>query len=171
MAPTGRAAKVLSSYTKRRAHTIHRYIYFIVTASNGVPRVRLQKNKLYNTVFIVDEASMISDSSHSNEGGFAARSLLDDLVEFVFSNKGNKLVLVGDTAQLPPVGISISPALDINYLKSAYNLTAHAFEMKEVMRQSLDSGILSSATSPSTNGRVCAMVMKLAVAAVNVIGS
>lgn len=147
MAPTGRAAKVLSSYTGRIAHTIHRYIYFIVTASNGVPKVTLGKNKLRNTVFIVDEASMISDSSLNNEGGFSGRSLLDDLVQFVYSSPGNKLVLVGDTAQLPPVGLNISPALDIDYLKNAFNLTAHSFEMTEVMRQSLDSGILFSATS------------------------
>lgn len=147
MAPTGRAAKVLSAYTGKTAHTIHRYIYFIVTASNGIPRITLGKNKLQNTVFIVDEASMISDSSINNEGGFSARSLLDDLIEYVFSNSGNKLILVGDTAQLPPVGLDISPALDFEYLKGAYNITTHSFEMKEVMRQSLDSGILFSATS------------------------
>lgn len=146
MAPTGRAAKVLSSYTGRTAHTIHRYIYFIVTASNGVPRVTLGKNKLHNTVFIVDEASMISDSNINNEGGFANRSLLDDLIEYIYSSSGNRLVLVGDTAQLPPVGLNISPALDYEYLKSSFNLTTHTFEMKEVMRQSLDSGILNSAT-------------------------
>lgn len=146
MAPTGRAAKVLSAYTGRTAHTIHRYIYFIVTASNGVPRVTLGKNKMHNTVFIVDEASMISDSSINNEGGFASRSLLDDLIEFVYSASGNKLILVGDTAQLPPVGLNISPALDFEYLNNSYNLTSYSFEMKEVMRQSLDSGILYSAT-------------------------
>ncbi|PLX01455.1 MAG: ATP-dependent endonuclease [Marinilabiliales bacterium] len=147
LAPTGRAAKVLSSYTLKPAHTIHRYIYFIVTGKNGYPIVQLQKNKLKNTVFIVDEASMISDSGSNDEGGFGGHSLLDDLVEYVFSNQGNKLILVGDTAQLPPVGLNLSPALDINYLKSAYNITAHSFEMKEVMRQSLDSGILNSATT------------------------
>jgi len=147
LAPTGRAAKVLSSYTLKSAHTIHRFIYFIVTGKNGYPIVKLQKNKLKNTVFIVDEASMISDSGINDEGGFGGHSLLDDLVEYVFSNNGNKLILVGDTAQLPPVGLNLSPALDINYLKSAYNITAHSFEMKEVMRQSLDSGILYSATS------------------------
>jgi len=146
MAPTGRAAKVLSAYTERTAHTIHRYIYFIVTASNGIPKVTLGKNKLHNTVFIVDEASMISDSNINNEGGFASRSLLDDLIEFIYSASGNKLILVGDTAQLPPVGLDISPALDFNYLKGSYNLTTHSFEMKEVMRQALDSGILYSAT-------------------------
>ena len=146
MAPTGRAAKVLSAYTGRTAHTIHRYIYFIVTASNGIPKVTLGKNKLHNTVFIVDEASMISDSSINNQGGFASRSLLDDLIEFIYSASGNKLIMVGDTAQLPPVGLDISPALDFEYLKSSFNLTAHSFEMKEVMRQSLDSGILFSAT-------------------------
>lgn len=147
MAPTGRAAKVLSSYTGQTAHTIHRYIYFIATASNGIPKVTLGKNKLQNTVFIIDEASMISDSSLNNEGGFSSRSLLDDLVEYVFSSSGNRIILVGDTAQLPPVGLDISPALDFEYLKNAYNITAHSFEMKEVMRQSLDSGILFSATS------------------------
>jgi len=147
MAPTGRAAKVLSAYTGKTAHTIHRYIYFILTTGNGVPKVTLGKNKLQNTVFIVDEASMISDSSQMNEGGFSGRSLLDDLVEYVFSSSGNKIILVGDTAQLPPIGLDISPALDFEYLKNAYNITAHSFEMKEVMRQALDSGILFSATS------------------------
>jgi len=147
LAPTGRAAKVLSSYTSKTAHTIHRYIYFIVTGQNGYPIVKLSKNKLKNTVFIVDEASMISDSNANDEGGFGGHSLLDDLVEYVYSNSGNKLILVGDTAQLPPVGLNLSPALNIEYLKTSFNITAHSFEMKEVMRQSLDSGILFSATS------------------------
>ncbi len=147
LAPTGRAAKVLSAYTSKTAHTIHRYIYFILTGKNGLPLVKLGKNKLKKTVFIVDEASMISDSSTNNKGGFGGHSLLDDLVEYVFSSQGNKLILVGDTAQLPPVGLNLSPALDLNFLKTAYNVTAHSFEMKEVMRQSLDSGILFSATS------------------------
>lgn len=147
LAPTGRAAKVLSAYAGRIAHTIHRFIYFIVTAPNGYPVVKLNNNKLSNTTFIVDEASMIGDNSNNSEGGFGGRVLLDDLIQYVFSQSGNKLILIGDTAQLPPVGLNISPALDINYLKTSFNLTAHSFEMKEVMRQSLDSGILASATS------------------------
>lgn len=145
LAPTGRAAKVLSQYTGFRAYTIHRWIYTTVMQADGRRKMVLSNNKMQNTVFVVDEASMINDYV-SESSLFEGKSLLDDLIQFVFSASGNKLLLVGDTAQLPPVGLNISPALDIDYLKSTYSLTAFAFEMKEVMRQSLDSGILKSAT-------------------------
>lgn len=145
LAPTGRAAKVLSQYTGFPAHTIHRKIYHTVMQADGRRKIVTAVNRMHNTVFIVDEASMISDYSQdkSFSGG---NSLLDDLMSFVFNPGGNKLLLVGDTAQLPPVGLTLSPALDVDYLKSAFNLTAFSFEMKQVMRQSLDSGILASAT-------------------------
>ena len=147
LAPTGRAAKVLSQYTGFRAHTIHRFIYRIFTAPNGSHRFILAKNILNNAVFIVDEASMINDNTQPGDALFATRNLLEDLLEFVFSGENNKLILSGDTAQLPPVGLSISPALNLEYIKSIIHVAGYAFEMKEVMRQSLDSGILATATA------------------------
>lgn len=145
MAPTGRAAKVLSQYTGFQSFTIHRRIYMTVMTADGRRKMTLAPNRMENTVFIVDEASMISDNSVES-GSFEGQGLLDDLINFVFSRPGNKLLFVGDTAQLPPVHLNISPALDVNYLKSSFSLTAFAFEMKEVMRQAQDSGILLSAT-------------------------
>ncbi len=142
MAPTGRAAKVLAGYTGFAASTLHRRLYRFVADKDGVLRMTRNKNKLGNTVFIVDEASMISDESREAGSG----NLLDDLMNYVFSQKGNRLLLIGDTAQLPPVGTPLSPALDIEYLKTAYNLTAYSYEMTEVMRQTHDSGILTAAT-------------------------
>ena len=146
LAPTGRAAKVLSQYTGFQASTIHRRIYQIFTTKEGANRMLLAPNLSKNTVFIIDEASMINDESRQNESFFSARSLLDDLMAYVFSNTTNKMVLVGDTAQLPPVGLQLSPALEIEYIRSAFSVTAYEFEMTEVMRQSEDSGILYSAT-------------------------
>ncbi len=145
MAPTGRAAKVLSQYSGYQAFTIHRRIYMTAMTADGRRKMTLAPNRMEHTVFIVDEASMISDNSPET-GGFESQGLLDDLISFVFSRPGNKLLFVGDTAQLPPVHLNISPALDVDYLKSAYSLTAYAFEMKDVMRQAQDSGILLSAT-------------------------
>ena len=146
MAPTGRAAKVLAQYTGFASYTIHRRIYRSDTDKEGRKRLVLSQNKMSNTVFVVDEASMISDYSLDKNMMASQGSLLDDLMQFVFSQSGNKLLLVGDTAQLPPVGLDISPALDVAYLRGTYNLTAFSFEMREVMRQALDSGILKSAT-------------------------
>jgi len=145
LAPTGRAAKVLSQYTGLHAFTIHRFIYTLRTDSSGKTKVILNNNKYNHTVFIVDEASMIGDNAQGNDQ-FSQRSLLEDLLSFVFSQPDNRLIFIGDTAQLPPVGLSLSPALDLHFLKNLFNLTAYSYEMKEVMRQSLDSGILSSAT-------------------------
>ncbi len=147
LAPTGRAAKVLTQYTTYKAHTIHRYIYVFMTNKDGLTNIVLSHNKLRNAVFIVDESSMIGDSSQANNSIFSRNSLLDDLFQYVFSQKGNKLILVGDTAQLPPVGINLSPALDIENLRASYSITSFDFEMKEVMRQTFDSGILTSATN------------------------
>jgi exodeoxyribonuclease-5 len=150
LAPTGRAAKVLAQYTKHEAHTIHRSIYQFITNKEGVTNTTITYNKLNNSVFIIDEASMIGDNSQINNYVFNKSSLLDDVMQFVFSQRGNKLILVGDTAQLPPVGTILSPALDINPLNNSYSITSFDFEMKEVMRQSLDSGILISATTLRT---------------------
>ena len=146
MAPTGRAAKVLSQYTGFSAFTIHRRIYNIQTNSSNQTKIYLTANKSTDTVFVVDEASMIGDNATGNDS-FSQRNLLDDLVKYVFSGTNNRLILIGDTAQLPPVGLNLSPALNLTYLKSLYPVTAFSFEMKEVMRQELDSGILLSATN------------------------
>ncbi len=146
MAPTGRAAKVLNQYTGFKAYTIHRYIYSIRTDTSGKTKILLNNNKLSGAVFIVDEASMIGDTT-SGHDNFSNRSLLDDLLSFVYSQPDNRMILIGDTAQLPPVGLNISPALNLQYLKSIFNVTAYSFEMKTVMRQALNSGILLSATA------------------------
>lgn len=146
LAPTGRAAKVLTSYTGFSAQTIHRQIYQLTTDANGNTRLLIAHNPMKNTVFIIDEASMINDNSSQGDSVFSSRSLLDDLVNYVFSQVQNKLLLVGDTAQLPPVGLNISPALNFEYIKNTYNLAVYAYEMTEVKRQSLDSGVLSAAT-------------------------
>lgn len=147
LAPTGRAAKVLARYTGEHAHTIHRSIYQFMTNKEGVTNMVLAPNKLSNCVTIIDEASMIGESTSAQNSIFNNTSLLDDIFRFVFSRPGNKLILVGDTAQLPPVGTSLSPALDINALNSSFSITSYDFEMQEVMRQSMQSLILSSATN------------------------
>lgn len=147
LAPTGRAAKVLTEYTGIRAFTIHKRIYFVQTTTDGYTLLTLQQNKYKNTIFIVDEASMIPDSTGNKESSlFSGRSLLEDLIYYV--NQGYKcnLILIGDTAQLPPVGSEISPALDINYIKTAYRLNPDEFELKQVVRQAIESGILTNAT-------------------------
>ena len=141
LAPTGRAAKVLGSYTGKNASTIHRRIYQSMAFPDGSIRIVRGENKFTNTVFIVDEASMIGE--HKEFGG---KSLLDDLLEYVFSGQYCRLLLIGDTAQLPPVESSGSPALDCDYLKSEFPVTAATFELTEVKRQALESGILYNAT-------------------------
>ncbi|MBO4574616.1 MAG: AAA family ATPase [Bacteroidales bacterium] len=141
MAPTGRAAKVLSGYTGKTASTIHRKIYRFQAFADGSLRMVRAQNKAKNTLFIVDECSMISDDYGSG------RSLLDDLVNYVFSGENCRLLLIGDNAQLPPVGLENSPANDINVLKNSFNLTVASYELTEVMRQEEESGILWNATS------------------------
>jgi len=144
MAPTGRAAKVLTAYSSYVASTIHRRIYFAMTNSSGNLVLKLQQNKLENAIFIIDEASMIPDERAEERSG--GRSLLDDVMEFVFSGKNCKLILVGDVAQLPPVGLKVSPALNSVYLKNTYRNQVRKFELKQVVRQKKESGILSNAT-------------------------
>ena len=141
MAPTGRAAKVLSSYTRQNASTIHRRIYQSQTFPDGSIRMARAENKFSNTLFIVDEASMIGEQKD-----FGGTSLLDDLISYVFSGEQCRLLLIGDTAQLPPVESSESPALNCDYLKSEFPVTAATFELTEVKRQALASGILYNAT-------------------------
>ena len=141
LAPTGRAAKVLSSYTGQNASTIHRRIYQAMTFPDGSMRITRGVNRSTNTLFIVDEASMIGEQRE-----FGGKSLLDDLLEYVFTGENCRLLLIGDTAQLPPVESSESPALECDYLKSQFPITAATFELTEVKRQALESGILYNAT-------------------------
>jgi len=142
LAPTGRAAKVMSNYADKIALTIHKKIYKQTSdAYSGSLTFQRQKNYHDNTLFIVDEASMITD-----EAEFGNRSLLADLIDFVFENPGNKLMLVGDVAQLPPVGQELSPALDRDYLEKKFYMSVFQEELKEVMRQDEQSGILFNAT-------------------------
>lgn len=141
MAPTGRAAKVLGGYTRKYASTIHKKIFQVQAFPDGSLRMARAQNKHKDTLFIVDEASMIGEDRE-----FGAKSLLDDLLAYVFSGERCRLLLIGDTAQLPPVGNDESPALDINYLESQFSLTIATYELTEVKRQALQSGILSNAT-------------------------
>jgi exodeoxyribonuclease V len=145
MAPTGRAAKVLQNYSAHYAHTIHRKIYIRQPKSDGSIRLVVAPNKHKNTLFIVDEASMIGDNSQ-DQSLFTAHSLLDDLMAYVYDGENCRLLLIGDHAQLPPVGSDLSPALNLQYLKTTYTLTAASYELTEVMRQALESGILANAT-------------------------
>jgi len=145
LAPTGRAAKVIAGYSNKQAFTIHKKIYFPKKNKAGGVDFILQVNKHTNTLFIVDEASMIPDSP-SGTKLFENGSLLDDLISYVYSGLGCKLVLIGDTAQLPPVKLDISPALDSQKLVLNYNKEVTEIELSEVMRQHEDSGILINAT-------------------------
>tara|TARA_R110002049_G_scaffold309155_1_gene517704 strand:+ start:20596 stop:22023 length:1428 start_codon:yes stop_codon:yes gene_type:complete len=146
MAPTGRAAKVISNYSGKEAFTIHKKIYFPKKEKGGGIRFVLQPNKHKNTIFIVDEASMIPDTPGDSKL-FENGSLLDDLMQYVYSGHQCKLLLIGDTAQLPPVKLDISPALDENLLALNFNKEVTKMELDEVMRQDQDSGILINATS------------------------
>lgn len=144
MAPTGRAAKVMSGYSGMPAFTIHKKIYRQKTSSDGMGKFLLDKNLYKNTYFIVDEASMISNQL-SDSSVFGSGRVLDDLLQFVYSGENCRLVLVGDTAQLPPVGLSISPALEACTLQS-YGFSVKEVELTDVVRQAEGSGILSNAT-------------------------
>ena len=146
LAPTGRAAKVISLYSKKPAFTIHKKIYFPKKQSNGSVAFVLQPNKHTNTVFIVDEASMIPDG-RQNQQLFDSSSLLDDLISYVYSGVNCKLIFIGDTAQLPPVKLSVSPALEKDTLIYDYHKEVIEIELDEVMRQHEDSGILANATA------------------------
>ena len=145
LAPTGRAAKVISNYTNKEAFTIHKKIYIPKTDKSGKTSFVLGPNKYKDTLFIVDEASMISDNSNQSHI-FGSGALLDDLIKFVYLGYKCKLLLIGDTAQLPPVNLDISPALDYSKLELNYNKNVSQIELDEVVRQSEDSGILFNAT-------------------------
>lgn len=142
LAPTGRAAKVLSNYSGHQAYTIHKKIYRqqIVGGPEGAFSLDINLHK--HALFIVDEASMISNY---NEGQFGSGHLLDDLISFVYGCEGCRMILVGDSAQLPPVGQEISPALNPDFYRGTY-LSTVSYELTDVVRQAHESGILSNAT-------------------------
>ena len=141
MAPTGRAAKVMAGYTKRTAFTIHKKVFHQTAEPGGGLVFKRQSNYHKNTLFIVDEASMISDKAD-----FGRKGLLTDLIDYVFSQEGNRLLLIGDVAQLPPVGSLESPALESDFLAQSFGVDVSAIELREVMRQEQESGILFNAT-------------------------
>lgn len=144
LAPTGRAAKVLSGYTGKNAYTIHKKIYRQQSSADGFGAFVLDRNLHKYTWFIVDESSMISNQA-TESTVFGSGRLLDDLMEYVFSGEGCRLVLAGDSAQLPPVGISVSPALDVKLLEQ-YGFEITDSELTDVVRQERESGILFNAT-------------------------
>lgn len=146
LAPTGRAAKVMAKFSRIEAFTIHKKIYQSRKGFDGQMSFELAANLHTNTVFMVDEASMISDQGGIRTSGWQSRSLLEDLIEYVYSGKNCRLVFIGDIAQLPPVGSELSPALDPRYLQGNFNLSLKGVELKQVLRQDAASGILHNAT-------------------------
>ncbi|MFO7723844.1 MAG: AAA family ATPase [Bacteroidales bacterium] len=148
LAPTGRAAKVLGSYAGKTSHTIHRYIYQVFTSNEGKTVIIPRQNKARDTVYIVDEVSMLAgfDNTDDPTHPFAGRNILDDLVAFVYSAENCRMVFIGDQAQLPPVGTTISPALDVRNLQTRFNLKIIQHSLLEVVRQHAGSGILFNAT-------------------------
>ena len=144
LGPTGRAAKVLSSYSGEQALTIHKKIYRQKTADDFVAKFSLDRNLTVDTIYIVDEASMIADSNRESNA-FGSGNLLEDLISYVKSGRGCKLILLGDSAQLPPVGKENSPALDRKEL--GYYADVEEVWLREVVRQDQASGILENATA------------------------
>ena len=144
MAPTGRAAKVFSHYAGHPAYTIHKKIYRQKSFSNEIDNFSMNDNLHQHTLFIVDEASMIANEGLSGSM-FGTGRLLDDLIQYVYSGQGCRLMLIGDTAQLPPVGEEESPALSADALRG-YGLDVYECLLTEVVRQLQDSGILWNAT-------------------------
>ena len=142
LAPTGRAAKVLSRYSGAQAFTIHKKIYR--QHQLGQEAFSLSDNLHRNTLFIVDEASMLS--GQRDNGVFGSGCLLDDLVRYVYNGQNCSLLLLGDDAQLPPVGSLNSPALDADFMQVHYQLQITNYQLLQVARQALDSGILTEAT-------------------------
>lgn len=146
MAPTGRAAKVLSLRSKMPATTIHKRIYFTASGPDGGVKLQLAPNKSKNVVFIIDEASMIGDYSLQSDGS-VSRNLLEDVFQYTLSGENCKLILLGDEGQLPPVGADESPALSTAYLNQHFPLVHFTvYGLTSVVRQRQDSGILENAT-------------------------
>lgn len=144
LAPTGRSAKVFSVYSGQKAYTIHKCLYW-TKSQDGIHEFTRRPNKCSNTIFIVDEASMISDGS-ADGPLFGSRSLMEDLFTYVFEGRNCQLLLVGDDAQLPPVNCEESPALDLEYIQCNFDITAHSATLTDVTRQTQDSGILYNAS-------------------------
>lgn len=142
LAPTGRAAKVFSLHAGHNAYTIHRRIYRQKSLDGSFG---LNFNSLQNALFVIDEASMVSNAAAFGESIFASGQLLDDLIQFVYGGQNCRIMLIGDKAQLPPVGAEESPALMAAVLRQ-YGLHVHECDLNEVLRQSQDSGILYNAT-------------------------
>jgi exodeoxyribonuclease-5 len=142
LAPTGRAAKVISKYSGRSASTIHRKIYRKTGSGSPDMNFSLAPNYTKDTIYIVDEASMLANEATEWGGG-----LLHDLFRYVYNGKNNRIVFVGDTAQLPPIGSTESPALSNTYLENNYHFTVYHSELTEVVRQQKLSGILENATT------------------------
>ena len=154
MAPTGRAAKVFSMYAGHDAYTIHRRIYRQKTAGD-LSAFSMNVNLQRDTLFIVDEASMISNGDGTN-AFFGSGRLLDDLIEFVYSGQNCRLLLIGDQAQLPPVGETESPAL-LSAVLRAYSLRVYEADLRQVLRQAQQSGILFNATRIRMHNAECTM--------------
>lgn len=145
LAPTGRAAKVISLYSGQEAQTIHKKIYFPKKTGGAGVQFVLQPNKHKNCVFLVDEASMIPDENQDSKL-FENEGLLSDLIQYVYSGHKCQLVFIGDTAQLPPVKLEMSPALEEQKLQDNYHKEVLHIELDEVVRQSEESDILLNAT-------------------------
>ena len=144
LAPTGRAAKVFSSFAHKTAYTIHKKIYRQKSSKDAFGGFMLNKNLSKDTFFFVDEASMISNESAENTI-FGSGRLLEDLLQFVEEGVNCKLILIGDAAQLPPVKLAISPALDVEFFRQR-NISVIQHTLSEIVRQNLESGILFNAT-------------------------
>ncbi len=143
LAPTGRAAKVFSLYADHPAYTIHRRIYRQKSLEGSFG---LNYNNQQDTLFIIDEASMIANASSFGDTPFANGQLLDDLIQFVYNGRNCRMMFIGDSAQLPPVGETQSPALQTEVMR-AYGLHVHECDLNEVLRQEEKSGILYNATT------------------------
>ena len=150
MAPTGRAAKVFSLYAEHPAYTIHRRIYRQKSLEGGFD---LNYNSAQDTLYIIDEASMIANASNYGDTLFANGQLLDDLIQFVYNGRNCRMLLIGDRAQLPPVGEEESPAL-MSEVLCGYGLHVYECDLNEVLRQSQESGILFNATRIREGGMV-----------------
>lgn len=145
MAPTGRAAKVLCYYSGQPAYTIHKTIYRRSMGADGSVRFGLAPNNRKDVVFVVDEASMIAGRQIADDG-FDTSHLLEDLLTFVYRGENCRVLFIGDEAQLPPVGLEKSPALNLELMRDHYGLTIAEHTLTEVIRQEADSGILANAT-------------------------
>ncbi len=145
LAPTGRASKVLAQRAGMPASTIHRHIY-MPKGDGGSAQFVLRPNQLKHALFVVDEASMIADQP-TDSSAFGNRSLLEDLLKYISMGHYCKVLFIGDTAQLPPVGLPISPALDPNVLANTYGLQLVTHQLTQVIRQAEKSVVLKNATT------------------------